>query len=298
MKTLNKQKTYEILQSTQIDNKLIEEIIQAKKYYRILTNADFLNIKENESIIYKLYEEANWPFYKIGMLCNVSDNTAKKYCLNAGVSNKGHARGKNSNNNYFEYIDTQDKAYFLGLIYADGSLVYHDTSYIVSLTLTQSDNYIIQKFLDYAKIDTPIFTVHKEDPKPRSQINIKSKKIFNDLMSLGCLPNKSHAEHLDLPCLSEEFLPHFIRGYFDGDGIAFSDGRLGFCGHLDIITLIKTVLDKVTSTNVNITFNKSNNIYYLVYNRQEEVSKIIDYIYKDKKDLFLERKYIKYRPLL
>ena len=77
MKTLNKQKTYEIFQSTQIDNALIEEVIQTRKYYRILANTKFLNIKENESIIYRLYEEADWPFYKIGMLCNVSDSTAK-----------------------------------------------------------------------------------------------------------------------------------------------------------------------------------------------------------------------------
>ena len=116
-----------------------------------------------------------------------------------------------------------------------------------------------------------------------------------------CVPDKSHAKHLKLPDIKPELIPDFIRGYYDGDGICYSDGRIGFCGHYDVLLYIykyiNTLLPTPTKTHLN--YNKSNNIYYLTYARLSEIQQIVKCIYKDLKDQpFLKRKYKTYRPLL
>lgn len=184
-------------------------------------------------------------------------------------------------------------------MFADGSVVKSKSYYIVSMTITQQDDYILKNFLHYAKIETTIWTTHKEDVKPRSQINIYSKKMYDDLNALGCEQNKSSKENLKLPILDDTLIPHFIRGYFDGDGIAFSNGRLGFCGNKNILEYINNYFNKILqNNNVSITYNSSNNIYYLVYNKKAHIEQILNILYKDCDNLFLTRKYQKYRPLL
>jgi len=55
--------------------------------------------------------------------------------------------------------------------------------------------------------------------QPAYQIQIGSKEIYNDLLKLGLVPNKSSV--LKVPAVPDEFLNHFIRGYFDGDGCVY-----------------------------------------------------------------------------
>lgn len=51
-------------------------------------------------------------------------------------------------------------------------------------------------------------------------VHLTSDKMFNDLCSHGCVPNKSLVLTFpkDIP---ENLIHHFIRGYFDGDGSVF-----------------------------------------------------------------------------
>ena len=297
MLKINKELSYELLKSFDLSKEFIEEVINANKYKRI-ENQKYLDIncENNQDIIKKLYEDCYWPFYKIGMLCYVSDTTAKKYCIKYGVKNLAHTRNCNCHNHYFQTIDTIDKAYFLGLFFADGSIQNKNNHYTFSLTFTYSDKYIIEKFLEYSKFEGKIYMTHKNDEKPRAQLNINSKDTVNSLIELGCIPNKSHAEHLNIPVLPDNLIPHFIRGYFDGDGIAYSDGKLGFCGHQDIIVFIYNYFKDKISSKTSPYYNETNYIYYLTYGKYAS-QQIVNIIYENKKDLFLTRKYEKYRPL-
>lgn len=48
-------------------------------------------------------------------------------------------------------------------------------------------------------------------------LNLNSKIMKNDLINLhGIMPWKSY--DVQFPFVPEEYLHHFIRGYFDGDG--------------------------------------------------------------------------------
>lgn len=158
-----------------LSESFIEEALASKKYKKIISD-HYFPIQEQKDIALKLYEEYKIPIYKIAILSNVCEATCKKWLEKYGFSNRGHFTGKNSNNNYFENIDSFDKAYFLGFIFADGSVQDLSTKTnnrkTVSLTITQGDGYLLQKFLDYSKVDAKINITHKDDIKPRCQINI------------------------------------------------------------------------------------------------------------------------------
>lgn len=53
-------------------------------------------------------------------------------------------------------------------------------------------------------------------------VDIASSKLCNDLVNLGFGYRKSYCD-LHLPNIKKDLLIHFIRGYFDGDGL-FSGG--------------------------------------------------------------------------
>ena len=275
---------------------LVDKVLQAKKYYRIygeikspLSKYDNIDI----NICITLYEKYNLPIYKVAMLYGVSDATMRTYLKNNNVVLKGHKVGKNSFNNYFETIDTADKAYFLGLIVADGSIIDYGKNKgyekkVLALELTESDEYIIKRFMQYSNIDTKIYC----NDSTRS-IKVNSSKLYDDLVNLKVYPNKSRIG-TSFPDIPEELYSHFIRGYFDGDGIANKHGYIGFCGSLDLLTSIKDYLiNELHINDVKITYNKSNGIYYVQWSAKENCKTLFDYLYKDKDDLYLVRKYEK-----
>lgn len=89
-------------------------------------------------------------------------------------------------------------------------------------------------------------------------------------------------------------MKNFLLKYFDGDGIAKSNGYIGFCGDYNMLSFIKEELIKECNVNNNkITFNKSNNIYYIQWSSKKDRNAIFNYLYKNKKDLYLKRKYKK-----
>lgn len=273
---------------------LINQVLVAKKYIR-LYKPSVINI--NLDVIKILYEDYKLPIYKIAMLYGVSDVTIRNYFLKYEITTlKGHKVGKNSENNYFENIDTFDKAYFLGLIVADGNIINLSSNTKnkkrLSLELTEEDKYILEKFNSYANLNSHLIKCHKNDLKPRYRISICSIKIYDDLYNLGLRDNKSKLG-TEMPKLKEELIPHFIRGYFDGDGIAFKQGYVGFCGSKNILEQIHDYLKKQGMSPRNIWFNKYNHIYYIQWTSLKDRKLFCEIIYNDKQDLFLKRKYIK-----
>lgn len=64
-----------------------------------------------------------------------------------------------TNNTYFDNIDTEDKAYFLGLIYADGCNDIPNNRLII--TLIHTDGYLLERLNSLVNINRKV-TVVKE----------------------------------------------------------------------------------------------------------------------------------------
>lgn len=122
------------------------------------------------------------------------------------------------NDRFFQEIDSEEKAYVLGFLTADGCISHTHNSYDISFTLSIQDIDILEKIKKLFGSSVPI-RMQKES----KIINFKvsSKTMFRDLENLGVRQRKTGREHF--PNIPQELKKHFIRGYFDGDGSFVQD---------------------------------------------------------------------------
>jgi len=117
---------------------------------------------------------------------------------------------------YFKQIDSQEKAYFLGFLYADGNL--SKRGYAIKIELHPQDRNILEKLsiIVYGFVKLGVDHREKED---YLYLAFYSKKIHGDLIKLGCMPDKSRKIAFpSFDIVPDHLMSHFIRGYMDGDG--------------------------------------------------------------------------------
>lgn len=203
------------------------------------------------------------------------------------------------NEAYFQTIDTENKAYFLGLMYADG--YNQESQYNSSISLQSKDSYILESFRNDIGYLKPLKLINKgKNRQQQYRLSITSKKISKDLAKLGCFQAKSLT--LKFPTkdqVPEHLLRHFIRGYIDGDGcISFS----GTCIILNITSTImfceklQELIYKLFKINGYINNKKNNKKTTRTWTLwgNDKVVKILDWIYEDS-NIFLTRKNNKYK---
>jgi hypothetical protein len=210
------------------------------------------------------------------------------------LGNKG--KWYNFNEDYFENIDTEDKAYFLGFIVADGCV--SDVSNCINITQKETD--ILYEFKKYIDFEGPIFSSKK---KNISSINISSVKMKSDLDKLGIHSNKTMV--VKYPHIPRNLQNHFIRGVFDGDGCishrtdkrdSSQRGQFNICSGSQ--EFIKVYYDKLVEY---CNLSGKNKIrcpkgtcqiakYYVCdWGSMSDIEKICEFLYKDA-TIYLERK--------
>ena len=116
---------------------------------------------------------------------------------------------------YFLSDITERKAYWLGLISADGCIT--NTNYFV-LQLSGEDHYLLSHFKDDINYTGEIYIPKYKEPRQTIyRINFSSKIMCNSLRDLGILENKLASRNM-IPNIPEKMIRHYMRGYFDGDG--------------------------------------------------------------------------------
>lgn len=138
-------------------------------------------------------------------ICNKCASRLK----NSGSDN--HAFKHKKNENYFEIIDSEVKAYLLGWIASDGCI--HPDSFCVELH--EKDKEILELF---QKEICPSALITKRKNRNTCWIAICSKKICFDLCKHLNVEPKNKQNKLRLPALQFHLMRHFIRGFLDGDG--------------------------------------------------------------------------------
>lgn len=116
------------------------------------------------------------------------------------------------NDDFFSIIDTEKKAYWLGVLYADGCV--RNPNIVVFSSI---DKNWVELFKRDIETDRPIRReFHKTFQREIWKISITSEQMYNDLCNHGCVDRKSKI--IRMPNIPENLIRHFIRGYFDGDG--------------------------------------------------------------------------------
>jgi hypothetical protein len=192
------------------------------------------------------------------------------------------------NEHVFDEIDTQEKAYWLGFLYADGSVYIHRPG--IALALAAKDLSHLEKFRDFI---SPEQTNISCDKLNMYRITVYNKHIYEKVISHGCIPQKTFK--LKFPdTVPPSLISHFIRGYFDGDGhIGIrKDGNVTFSilGNLNFLQELHDIFLKNLPGYKPGGLIKKGNIYSITKMAcTKQVKELVQYLYKDSL-IFLERK--------
>ena len=214
----------------------------------------------------------------------------------------------NRNENYFDNIDNEEKAYWLGFIMADGGINYESCdTYRLVIQLSSVDRTHLQKFLVAIESDAPIedgTTSLKITGKTYSysKIRINSSYMCKSLMSYGVVPNKSGKEKL--PEIPGNLIKHFIRGVFDGDGSFtywYSTRQkkmlCGFniVGSFELVTEIADIL--YLEFGLDVSTRPDGDVICRIDVNNSTTENIMQWLYSDA-NVYLERKYQKFQEWL
>jgi hypothetical protein len=223
------------------------------------------------------------------------DRTTIYYWLNKLGCARSNAEAKRKyhvNHEVFASVDTEAVAYWLGFLFADGCIYRKNDggNPRLSLALAEADKDHLHKFNAFMSSNHPI---HYDGRRKCVRLEFVSAKLFEDLRAWGCRPNKSL--HLHLPRLSFPLMQHFIRGYFDGDGSAYTSGQyntpnLSFCSNVEFLEGIANCIFVKTNAEGNLYKHTTSDTYYLVYRGEYKVQAVVRYLYNDA-TIWLERKY-------
>lgn len=251
--------------------------------------------KLDEQLVISRYLEGI-PIYVIAKELDSCEETISKLLKVNKISVDGRSRIK-FNDTVFDIIDTEEKAYWLGFIYADGYIATinpEKPNYAFEISLKSCDFEHLNKlnsFFEYKGNNVKISRVNSNYERCRWAIS--NKHLWNTLNNYGCTPRKSLT--LKFPNINifsrKELVRHFIRGYFDGDGgVSYYDKEhrfpaAYFCGTKEFLE----GLNNYIPVNLDI-HNSSSGGTYVLNTACRKAMALLHYLY-DNCSLFLDRKY-------
>lgn len=238
---------------------------------------------------------------QIGEKYNISHNAVCGLLKRRGIKIRPLSesmRKYSLNETFFDTIDTPEKAYFLGLLYADGNN--NEDRGVIALRLSECDKDILLKFNKAIQSNRPLQYIKTKETR-RANVwgaHVNSKHMSNSLKKLGCSQRKSFS--ITIPDIHRDLMNHFIRGYYDGDGSMYIGkgkvknnrqltvtGATLFCKQLALF--LKEELD------INCSFyhrNAENKKHItLSISGRNQVGIMQEWLYRNADGLYIERKY-------
>lgn len=268
-------------------------------------------IQLDESKLVEMYENGDSTI-KIAKVFNCAVGTINKRLKKLGVkmkSNKEYRTKYSFDHNFFETIDTEEKAYWLGFMYADGNVRKNRNQSVIQIKV--NDQEIIEKFIKSINGNMSVSHYINWVGKTISAIHLTSDKMFNDLIKQGCIPNKSLV--LTFPNkyqIPENLINHFIRGYFDGDGSInygirekYSIRKKQNIKRLNVNAQFIGTKEMLTVINNCVNFNglekekrHDSNTWYIRTNSLSNIKSFYEYLYSNA-TIYLSRKKQKFEEI-
>lgn len=230
----------------------------------------------------------------------------------------------NVNKNYFNKIDSHEKAYVLGFLYADGS--------------NRGDGIIFTQNIERIDILKNVKNSLKSEAKIREcsqkpghyRLEVFSDILVKDAEKLGVVKNKSLIlQFPSFDIVPELYMSSFILGYFDGDGCIWNGKRyhcivkdktrktgyrkriihnvkFTFTGCISFIEPLQDYLIKIgiVKNKTKLNFSKANNpnnntcdkVCTLEYSGRQQIKKLYDYMYSNA-SIWCEEKKLKFEEI-
>lgn len=194
---------------------------------------------------------------------------------------------------YFNIIDTEDKAYWMGFLLADGHVTRDGK---IMLTLQSRDLEHIEKFRESLSSNHPIT---KKSGQDAHEILIGSKIMGASLYEKGFHNRKSWGYDVDkiTSSVPRELENHFIRGYFDGDGSVgvykqthYPDKKMFNFSILGIKPFLEYI-SNTTKICCQIKFDsRTKNNHFLITRSKSNILEYKDFLYSNA-NIFMHRKH-------
>lgn len=240
----------------------------------------------------------------ISIKYGINRKTLIKYLKDRGIDISRTGSTVHFNYNAFNKIDSEESAYWLGFMYADGFIESKRNG--IGLGVAIKDIEHMDKFCNFLQYPKGKYIIKShqfgnantknKNGEEMYTVNtlIRNTILWNDLNNKGCVPNKSLI--LKFPSISifesESLIRHFIRGYCDGDGcLSWSNKErtipsINFVGTKDFLEGIQLYLGKGYLMQKP---NCSKFIYRLSYTHTKAFN-AANYMYHDS-NIYLNRKY-------
>jgi len=250
--------------------------------------------------------------YTIKEICkrnNISSGTIYKL-LNKNKVKLDRKKKYHLNNNYFSTMDSHEKAYVLGFLFADGSNRVNVNTLQVFLHVRDID--ILKKIKKELNANHPIhcykynYSQEKKgfENSETARLSINSMQLSQDLLKLGMTSNKTYSLSFP-PQLPLKFINSFILGYYDGDGSLsinqkeYNRGQITITGTTEIIHKIHEIIKGNCNINCYLYArhkDRNNNNLTLSFCGNNQVMTFLNWAYKDS-SIFLNRKHEKFTYL-
>lgn len=203
---------------------------------------------------------------------------------------------------YFDDIDTDDKAYFLGFIAADGCVYTKDNDNVhrrfLSISIQRRDRYILEKLYKFMNKTNGRYIYDYTDKNgfEYSNIQIGGNHLLESLSKYNIIPNKTWS-YVPVNLNNDVLMFSFLRGFFDGDGsitnhkYKFSDNRntlpsayqISIVGNFSCMLFIKEFLQKhnIKSSMIKDKRKYSHDFYHLVVSENSSIYLFLKHIYKN-----------------
>ena len=253
---------------------------------------------EEENEIINLWKNSDKSCVQIGKIFGVSETPIRR-CLkahNIEIKNKKQfVKIKHVDDNFFDNIDTEEKAYWLGFICADGYVAKNR----VGIGLSAIDYNHLCKFKDLINSDTDIrkFT---RDNKEYCDFRFTSQQMVKSLSKYSIVDNKTFKLDLSitLSFVPENLKRHFVRGYFDGDGTICQNSKTLQPAFNIILTEknINPIMKEISLNTKPIKDKRKKDSWTIQSSNKDYIKNLYDYFYTNC-NIYLDRKYIKFTEI-
>lgn len=240
---------------------------------------------------------------------NIGKNTLSEYLKKNNITKnkKNFQKDISFNKTFFDNIDSEEKAYWLGFIMADGwtRLDKNNKPSQMSIEINKKDIEILQNF------KKSINSNHNIKERKRIQktgyisevcsITISCQHMTRKLIEYGVIPNKTYYGFINESIFNnnEELIFHYLRGYSDGDG------TIDKKEHTYVFKLViksKFILNTIEKwikkyckikPKIKLESDKRSSAYRLFISNKKDYFVFLDKIYNNS-TICLERKYKNY----
>ena len=222
----------------------------------------------------------------------VTENSVMKIVKDGGISPRRTGyRNIILHEDFFDVVDTEEKAYVVGFLMADGYVIEpKNRAPSWGITLQSQEKYILEKFKSLVGSDNKIVFNRNEYVFIAS-----SQHMVNELAKYNIVPRKCKTISFAYETIPPHFYRHVIRGLFDGDG-CISGQICSFYGNEEMVTNIRAILYDAFGIAQNKVHVKKDGVAIFSFSSKKDVTAFYHYLYDDA-TIFLTRKKDRFEKL-